>query len=106
MERKSIRFISATETATIYCGNVVAVGCPKRETIATEDLNVPLLKALEVTAAVRYDKCSDVGNTTNPKFSFRYQPITPVLIRGEFHRLPRTISPSCTRRRLTGRERL
>lgn len=48
------------------------------------ELNVPLLKNLDVTAALRYDKYSDFGHTTNPKFSFRYQPAKTVLVRGSY----------------------
>jgi len=48
------------------------------------ELNVPLLKSLDVTAAVRYDKYNDFGNTTNPKFSFRFQPMKEVLVRGSY----------------------
>ena len=48
------------------------------------ELNIPLTKELEVTGALRYDKYSDVGSTTNPKVSFRYQPIDPVLLRGSY----------------------
>ncbi len=48
------------------------------------ELNVPLTKQLDVTAAVRYDKYSDFGSTTNPKFGFRYQPTTNLLVRGSY----------------------
>ncbi len=48
------------------------------------ELNVPIIKDLDVTAALRYDKYSDFGNTTNPKFGFRYQPSKQVLLRGSF----------------------
>lgn len=48
------------------------------------ELNVPVLKSLDITAAVRYDKYNDFGNTTNPKFSFRFQPIKEVLVRGSY----------------------
>jgi iron complex outermembrane recepter protein len=48
------------------------------------ELNVPITKALDVTAAVRYDKYSDFGNTTNPKFSFRFQPSQQLLMRGSY----------------------
>ena len=48
------------------------------------ELNVPLTKELDVTAAVRYDKYSDFGSTTNPKFGFRYQPSKTVLVRGSY----------------------
>ena len=48
------------------------------------ELNVPITKELEVTGALRYDKYSDVGSTTNPKLSFRYQPVEQVLMRGSY----------------------
>ncbi|MEO8938671.1 MAG: TonB-dependent receptor, partial [Burkholderiaceae bacterium] len=46
------------------------------------EMNVPLLKTLDVTGSVRYDKYSDFGSTTNPKLAFRFQPIQQVLFRG------------------------
>ncbi|MRW91368.1 TonB-dependent receptor [Duganella sp. FT80W] len=48
------------------------------------ELNVPVLKNLDVTAAVRYDKYSDFGHTANPKFSFNYRPTGDLLVRGSF----------------------
>jgi len=61
--------------------NTNAVG--KRKVYALySELNVPLHKMLDVTAAVRYDKYNDFGNTTNPKVSFRFQPNKEILIRG------------------------
>jgi iron complex outermembrane receptor protein len=48
------------------------------------ELNVPILKTLDVTAALRYDKYSDFGTTTNPKVGFRFQPSKQVLVRGSF----------------------
>jgi len=48
------------------------------------ELSVPLTKTLDVTAAVRYDKYNDFGSTTNPKYSFRYQPVQAVLLRGSY----------------------
>jgi len=48
------------------------------------ELNVPILSNLDVTAAARYDKYSDFGNTTNPKFGFRYQPSQTLLVRGSY----------------------
>jgi len=53
------------------------------EAIYTE-VNIPILKELEVTGAVRYDHYSDFGNTTNPKVSFRYQPVQQLLVRGAY----------------------
>jgi len=51
---------------------------------AYAELNVPVFSTLDVTAAVRYDKYSDFGNTTNPKASFRFQPVPQILIRGSY----------------------
>jgi iron complex outermembrane receptor protein len=51
---------------------------------AYAELNVPIVKSLDVTAAVRYDKYSDFGSSTNPKVSFRYQPTKEVLVRGSY----------------------
>ena len=51
---------------------------------AYTELNVPLFKGLDVTGSVRYDHYSDFGSTTNPKGSFRYQPIQQVLFRGSY----------------------
>ena len=51
---------------------------------AYAELNVPIISSLDVTAALRYDKYSDFGNTTNPKVSFRYQPTKRVLVRGSY----------------------
>jgi iron complex outermembrane recepter protein len=48
------------------------------------ELNMHLLKNLEVTGAVRYDRYSDFGSTTNPKVSFRYQPKKQLLFRGSY----------------------
>jgi iron complex outermembrane receptor protein len=46
------------------------------------EVNMPLIKDLEVQLAVRYDDYSDVGNTTNPKLGVRWQPAKEVLLRG------------------------
>lgn len=48
------------------------------------ELNVPVLANLDVTGALRADKYSDFGHTTNPKVSFRYQPSKQVLVRGSY----------------------
>ncbi|TDV72426.1 TonB-dependent receptor [Pseudomonas sp. LP_7_YM] len=48
------------------------------------ELNVPVLDSLELTAAIRHDKYSDFGSTTNPKYSFRYQPVKELVVRGAY----------------------
>jgi iron complex outermembrane receptor protein len=48
------------------------------------ELNVPIVRTLDVTAAVRYDHYSDFGSTTNPKVGFRFQPTSKVMLRGSY----------------------
>lgn len=50
------------------------------------ELNAPLLKALELNAAARYDHYSDVGHSFTPKLSARYQPVAPLLLRASWNR--------------------
>lgn len=45
------------------------------------ELSMPITKQLEFTAAGRYDRYSDFGNTTNPKVGLRFQPSKEVLLR-------------------------
>ncbi|MEO7150127.1 MAG: TonB-dependent receptor [Burkholderiaceae bacterium] len=46
------------------------------------ELVAPIVKGLEVSAAARYDKYSDVGNATTGKLSFRWTPSAGFLLRG------------------------
>ncbi len=45
------------------------------------EVSLPLASMLEAQIAVRHDRYSDFGGTTNPKFSLRLQPIREVLLR-------------------------
>jgi iron complex outermembrane recepter protein len=49
------------------------------------ELAIPVIKSLEVTAAVRHDDYSGFGGTTNPKFSFRFSPTQQTLFRGSYN---------------------
>ena len=46
------------------------------------ELDAPVTKSLTLNLAVRDDHFSDVGNTINPKVSFRFQPAKTVMFRG------------------------
>jgi iron complex outermembrane receptor protein len=48
------------------------------------ELNVPILNNLDLTGALRYDKYSDFGHTTNPKLGFRFQPAKEIMFRGSY----------------------
>lgn len=46
---------------------------------------IPVTTALELTFAVRRDDYTGFGATTNPKVSFRYQPIAQLMFRGSYN---------------------
>jgi len=49
------------------------------------ELLVPLSKQLETDFALRHDRYSDFGGTTNPKISMRYQPASSLMIRSAWN---------------------
>jgi len=49
------------------------------------ELAVPIVKGLEATLAVRNDRYSDFGNTTNPKVSLKWTPNNALLVRGSYN---------------------
>ncbi|MEO8135755.1 MAG: TonB-dependent receptor [Betaproteobacteria bacterium] len=48
------------------------------------ELNVPVVKSLEINLAARYDHYSDFAGTTNPKITLRWQPRQEVLLRAAY----------------------
>ncbi len=44
----------------------------------------PLHDTLDVTLATRYDRYDGIGSTTNPKYSFKWQPIDALAFRGAY----------------------
>jgi iron complex outermembrane receptor protein len=49
---------------------------------AFAEMTLPLFRQLELALAVRHDHYEIIGNSTNPKLSFRYQPAKEFLVRG------------------------
>ena len=49
------------------------------------EVAVPIFKRLEATIAVRHDRYSDFGGTTNPKVSLKWNPLNEVLFRGSYN---------------------
>jgi iron complex outermembrane receptor protein len=45
---------------------------------------IPGFQTLTLDAAVRYDRYSDVGTTTNPKFGLNWSPVNGLLLRGSY----------------------
>ena len=48
------------------------------------DNAIPFFQKLEIDAAIRYDKYSDVGSTTNPKFGVNWSPVSGLTLRGSY----------------------
>ncbi len=48
------------------------------------ELNIPVIKNLDVNLALRWDDYSDFGSTTNWKGNFRWQPMQQLLLRGSY----------------------
>ena len=46
------------------------------------EANIPIVKGVEVSAAIRYDDYEDIGSTWNPKIGLRWQPSRELLLRG------------------------
>ena len=64
-------------------GNAVTI---KRDITAVYgEVLVPVIKGLEITGALRHDRYSDFGSTTNPKVSFLFKPNTSFLVRGSYN---------------------
>jgi len=57
----------------------------RRDNAIMAELNIPIVKELDVNLAIRYDDYSDFGSTTNPKASFRWQPTQALLFRGSYN---------------------
>ncbi len=51
---------------------------------AYAELYLPIVKTLDVTMAVRRDDYDTFGSTTNPKYSFKWQPIDSLAFRGAY----------------------
>ena len=65
-----------------YGGNFLPVSKSRHVGAAFGEVNVPLLKTLELTGAARYDDYSDVGNKISPILRARFQPVRQVMFRG------------------------
>ena len=74
--------LASAEYSTFgYTAPTLAFSNRMVDSVFTE-LNAPVTKELTVNGAVRDDHYSDVGNTINPKVSFRFQPVQEMIFRG------------------------
>lgn len=92
LRREEYRFTGPPEAAL---GNAWVFGAPgdaqnylpqvSRDIKAVfAEVYLPILDSLEVTLAGRYDHYSGFGGTFNPKYSFKYQPVDWLALRGAY----------------------
>ena len=48
------------------------------------EFNLPVFDSLSLTVAGRYDNYGSFGSSTNPKYSFKWQPIDWLVFRGAY----------------------
>ncbi len=73
----------------VYLGNVIGLGyssasASRNVTAVYGELFAPVLKNLELTAALRYDNYSDYGSNWAPKVGVKYTPVQQLLLRGTY----------------------
>jgi iron complex outermembrane receptor protein len=71
----------STGDITGYGGNGLGINRSRSVEAGFLELNVPIIKGLELDLAARYDNYENVGNTVNPKASIRWQPVKQFLLR-------------------------
>jgi iron complex outermembrane receptor protein len=82
-----------TPSALLNSNNILGDRSSSGSTLAATDnsrrvssvfaeINAPFTKELEAQLAVRHDRYSDAGATTNPKLGLRWQPSKTALVRG------------------------
>jgi iron complex outermembrane receptor protein len=52
--------------------------------IVSNENRIPMVEALEVSAAARLDRYSDFGNSTNPHFGLRWTPLSDIRVRASY----------------------
>ncbi|MFO1312213.1 MAG: TonB-dependent receptor [Burkholderiales bacterium] len=76
-------------TTGTYTGNVVGLGysaasASRNINAVYAELYMPILKNLEITAALRYDDYSDFGGTWNPKVGVKWTVVPQLVARGTY----------------------
>jgi iron complex outermembrane receptor protein len=78
--------INDNPDALLTRGQVLGLGSTqtngsRRDTAGYVELNVPLIRTLEASVAVREDHYSDFGNAFSPKVGLKWKPIPELLLR-------------------------
>jgi iron complex outermembrane recepter protein len=89
VRKESFRFRDGSSQTPV----VIGAGSPSAVDKVTRDIkalftevSIPIVKGLEAQLALRHDRYSDFGSTTNPKLALRWQPTTSLVLRGSFNK--------------------
>lgn len=83
-----------TDTAEIVGLGYSAFSAKRRVSAVYGEVAAPVTKWLELNGALRYDKYSDFGSTTNPKVGFKLKPMDILAIRGTYAEAFRAPGPA------------
>jgi iron complex outermembrane recepter protein len=68
-----------------YTGlSLTSYGGSRTVTAAYSEILLPVLKQLELNAAVRFDRYSDAGNSWTPKIGAKWKPLNDLIVRGTY----------------------
>lgn len=83
--------IELSPSAALLSGDIAGLGgatkaydADRRVNAVFGELNIPVVKTVDLNLAARYDGYSDVGSTTNWKGNVRWQPTQQLLLRGSY----------------------
>lgn len=85
-----------TDTGEIVGLGYSAFSAKRRITAVYGEVNAPVLRWLELNGALRWDRYSDFGTTTNPKVGFKLKPLPELAIRGTYAEAFRAPGPAET----------
>jgi len=67
-----------------YGGNFLPVDVSRRVHSAYTEVNMPVVRTVELLAAARYDDYEGTGSKVSPKIGIRWQPIRQALVRASY----------------------
>ncbi len=86
--------VPGTETASIVGLGFAEFAAKRRVAAVFGEINAPVTKWLELNAALRHDRYSDFGGTTNPKAGFKLTPLPQLAVRGTYSEAFRAPGPA------------
>ncbi|MFN8694998.1 MAG: TonB-dependent receptor plug domain-containing protein [Burkholderiales bacterium] len=85
-ENRFVRPDAQKTVGNIFGRGVASVDGSRNVSTVYGELILPVLKNVEVQAAVRYDRYSDYGNSLTPKLAASWAPMSSLKLRGSFAR--------------------